>query len=168
MIRASSPIITRHCYRGDSMTRVLSAFRALILSGVIFVCLFATAQSQSPVTNDPPYYGPFNAVFLSGGDGLRKPLIKDDSILRADSPWSLYAWVRPKEALQSSTLVAGFGDPSEEFSRYLVFDPAHVILWMGQDNVLSGPASLAPGKWQLLAATFDGDQFRLYADGTQL
>ena len=152
------------------MTRILLVLRTLVLSGLIPISLVATAvpaHSQAPVTNDPPYYGPFNAVFLSGGDGIRKPLVKDDSVLRADSPWSLHAWVKTAEALQSPTLIAGFGDPSEEFSRYLALDSDRVILWMGQDNTLSGAASLAPGKWHLLAATFDGEQFRLYADGTE-
>ncbi len=153
------------------MTRVFPAFRTLILSGLIPICLIATsllAHSQAPVTNDPAHYGPFNAVFLSGGDGLRKPLRKDDSVLRADSPWSLHAWVRTAEALQSPTLIAGFGDPSEEFSRYLALDSSHLILWMGQDNILSGPSSLTPGKWHFLAATFDGEQFRLYFDGAPI
>jgi hypothetical protein len=153
------------------MIRVFPALRAVILAGLIplfFVATGVPAYSQSQVTHDPPYYGPFNAVFLSGGDGLRKPLVKDDSLLRADSPWSLHAWVKPTEALQSPTLIAGIGDPSEEFSRYLALDSDHVILWMGADNALSGPASLAPGKWHFLAATFDGDRFHLYSDGVQI
>ena len=99
------------------MTR---AFSPLILAGLISLGLIATAvrgNSQTTVTNDPPFYGPFNGIFLSGGDGLRKPLAKDDSVLRADSPWSLHAWVKPSETIQSPTLVAGIGDPSEEFSQ---------------------------------------------------
>jgi hypothetical protein len=145
-------------------------FRHLIEAGIILFCLLATslAYSQATVTNDPAFYGPFNAVFLSGGDGLKKPLKKDDSVLRADLPWSLYGWMKPEEALTAPALVAGIGDPSEEFSRYLALDGQHVILWMGKDNSLSGPAALAPGKWHFLAATFDGDEFRLYSDGTQV
>jgi hypothetical protein len=123
------------------------------------------ARSQTVVTNDPPFYGPFNASILSGGEGLTKPLGENDSVLRADSSWSLYVWIRPKEAPTGPTLVAGVGDPSEEFSRYLAFDSEQATLWMGKDNSLSGPALLAPGKWHFLAATFDGEQFRLYSDG---
>jgi hypothetical protein len=141
----------------------------LIASGLIAVCLIATcAHAQTPVTNDPPFYGPFSATFLPDGDGLKKTLVKTDSVLRADSPWSLYAWVKPEEAETSLTLVAGIGDPSEEFSRYLALDADHVILWIGKDNALSAPAVLAPGKWHFLAATFDGNDFHLYADGAQL
>ena len=115
------------------------SFRLLITFGMISICLMATAVrglAQAQVTNDPPFYGPFNAVFLPDGDGLKKPLLKTDSVLRADSPWSLYGWVKPAEALKTTSLVAGFGDPTEEFSRYLALDGEHLTLWMGKDNTL--------------------------------
>jgi hypothetical protein len=139
-----------------------------VMSSVLLVSTEVRGFSQTVVTNDPPFYGPFNAVFLPDGDGLKKPLVKNDSILRADSPWSLYAWVKPSDATHTLTLVAGFGDPMEEFSRYLVLDGDHLILWMGRDNSLSGTATLAPGKWHFLAATFDGEEFHLYSDGAQV
>jgi hypothetical protein len=153
------------------MNTMRPSSRRPIRSGVLFFCLLATAMAgyaQLPVTNDPPLYGPFNAVLLAGGDGLKKPLEKNDSVLRADSPWSLYGWAKFVGALNGPSLVAGFGDPAEEFSRYLAVDSEHVTLWMGKDNSLSGPVSLAPGTWHLLAATFDGQDFRLYSDGTEV
>ena len=146
-------------------------FRRLLRVGAISLCLLTSAvgsYSQTMVTNDLPLYGPFNAVFFPDGDGLKKPLRKDDSVLRADSPWSLYGWVKSAEPLKGPSLVAGIGDPAEEFSRYLAFDGEHVTLWMGKDNSLSGRASLATGKWHFLAATFDGEEFRLYSDGLQI
>jgi len=126
------------------------------------------AQSQVQPTNEPPSYGPFNATFLPDGDGLKKPIVKTDSVLRADSPWSLYAWVKSEEPTKSVRLIAGFGDPADEFSRYLALDDEHVILWMGKDSILSGTAALNPGKWHFIAATFDGEEFRLYGDGVQV
>ena len=138
---------------------------------MIALGLLATAvsgYSQTPVTNDPPFYGPFNALFFADGEGLKKPLAKDDSVLRADSPWSLYGWVKPTEALKGPSLVAGIGDPEDEFSRYLALDGEHAILWMGKDNGISGAASIPSGKWHFLAATFDVEQFRLYLDGVQV
>ncbi len=146
-------------------------FRRLIKGWMMcFLCLQATPSlySQTPVTNDPAFYGPFNAEFLAGGEGLKKPLREDDSVLRADSPWSLYCWLKPAQALKAPSLIGGIGDPAEEFSRYLASDGEHAILWMGKDNSLSGPAVLAPAKWHFLAATFDGEQFRLYSDGAQV
>src|SRR5580658_5253202 len=123
------------------MTTSFSAARFLISVGMISLLLMAItvdAQSQVQVTNDPAYYGPFNATFLPDGDGLKKILVKTDSILHADSPWSLYGWVKPAHALKSVSLVAGFGDPAEEFSRFIALDDEHLILWMGKDNGLSG------------------------------
>ncbi len=126
------------------------------------------SQSQSTVTNDPPFYGPYNALFLPDGDGLRKPLLKEDSVLRADSPWTLYAWVKPSEALKTSTLIAGIGDPADEFPRYLAVIDGRLSLWIGKENTLSSSASLAPDRWQFIAASFDGETFTLYADGAQV
>jgi Exo-beta-D-glucosaminidase Ig-fold domain/Glycosyl hydrolases family 2/Concanavalin A-like lectin/glucanases superfamily/Glycosyl hydrolases family 2, sugar binding domain/Glycosyl hydrolases family 2, TIM barrel domain len=127
-----------------------------------------SAFGQTPVTNDPPQYGPFNVVLLPDGDGAKKTLLKDDSVLRPDSPWTLSAWVRGEEPEKASSLVVGVGEPDEEFPRYLAVDGAHLLLWLGQDNVLSGGARLDPLKWHMLAATFDGTLFRLYNDGAQV
>ena len=153
-----------------SMKRVPPVFRVLIQVAMIVVGLISIAvrgYSQATVTNDPEFYGPFNGLFLADGDGLRKSLVKDDSVLRADLPWSLYGWVKPAEALKSPALVAGMGNPWDEFSRYLALDAELVILWMGKDNALSGPTTLVAGKWHFLAATFDGEEFRVYSDGVE-
>ena len=145
--------------------------RCMLQSVAISFCLLATVaggHSQVVVTNDPDFYGPYDAEFLPDGDGLRKPLRKEDSVLRADLPWSLYGWVKPVEAQQAPTLVAGVGDPADEFSRYIAFDSEHVILWMGIDNSVSGPAALGKDKWHFLAAIFDGQKFLLYSDGSEI
>ena len=94
--------------------------------------------------------------------------MKEDTVLQADAPWSLYAWVRMEEQPTAITLVAGVGDPGEEYPRYLAYDGAKLSLWMGKDNTLSGAATLATGKWHLIAATFDGSDFHLYSDGAQI
>ena len=133
------------------------------------ICVFAGAlRAQDPISNDPPQYGPFNGVFLSGGDGIRAPLAAHDSVLRADSSWSLYCWVRADEPIQNSTLIAGVGDTKEEYPRYLGADAHSIFLWIGQDNVLSAPVTLTPATWHLLAATFDGTQFRVFSDGARI
>ncbi|MGH9530591.1 MAG: hypothetical protein ACRD2S_11820, partial [Terriglobales bacterium] len=98
---------------------LFSRLRSLINAAMIGICLlaiaplgYAQAKPQSLRPNEPSVYGPFNGVFLAGGDGLEKPLAKDDDVLRADSPWSLYGWVKPAESLEAPTLVAGFGYPA--------------------------------------------------------
>jgi hypothetical protein len=139
----------------------------LAFVGLVACCALAgvsAAQAQM-VTNDPPFYGPYNAVFLPDGEGLKKPLAEHDSVLRADSPWSLYCWMRTEEPLKAPTLLAGIGNPNEEYSRYLGLNADKLVLRMGEDNSLSVSARLAPAKWHLLAATFDGKDFRLFSDG---
>src|SRR6266849_389051 len=104
----------------------------LALVGLLTCCALAGVAAQAQVvTNDPPFYGPYNAVFLPDGEGLKKPLAEHDSVLRADSPWSLYCWIRTEEPLKALTLVAGIGNPGEEYPLYLALDAARLVLWMG-------------------------------------
>ncbi len=138
----------------------------LVSVAVICLCLFSYGMAQTPATNDPPLYGPFNGIFLPDGDGLHKALLKDDSVLRADSVWSLYGWFRSDEETKTPMLVVGVGEPTEEYPRYLALDNGRVMLWGGKDNALSGPASFAPATWHFLAATFDGNEFHIYSDGS--
>jgi hypothetical protein len=157
------------------MFRLNGVFKcALDQAFVILVSLLTVAatsqnvQSQTTVTNDPPFYGPFNVVLLPDGDGAKKPLPKDDTVLHADSAWTLSAWVHAAEPVKSPSLIAGFGDPAEEYPRYLGMDARRLFLWIGQDNALSAEVSLDPAQWHLLVATFDGAQFHLYADGASV
>jgi hypothetical protein len=139
--------------------------------GIAFIFLFsvaATSFSQNAAATEPAYYGPYNAIFLPDGDGLRKPLAKDDPVLRADSPWSIYAWVKPAESSTTATVLAGVGDAADEFFRALSLDNGRVLLSIGKDNSLSASASFAPGSWHFLAATFDGETFALFSDGVKV
>jgi len=138
---------------------------------VVLIGIFLSAgrlPAQVAITNDPPQYGPYNGVFLQGGDGLKTPLSEHDTVLRADSPWSLYFWVRTDEPLQGATLLAGVGETTEEYPRYLSADAHSISLWMGKENNLSASVTLASAKWTFLAATFDGINFHLYSDGSQV
>jgi beta-galactosidase/beta-glucuronidase len=132
----------------------------------LFLAARTAAQSVIP-TNDPPFYGPYNGVFLPDGEGLRKLLIKNDTVTRADSPWTLYTWVNLDEAPKALTAVAGLGDPDAEYSRYLATDGNKLIFWAGKDNSLSVVAPLLPGKWQFVAVTFDGHEFHLFSEGSR-
>src|SRR5450432_1121624 len=149
----------------------LKFWRTALLLTTIAIFLLAAAVSspaQTPVTSDPPFYGPFNGLFLVDGDGLQKKLTEHDSVLRAESPWSLYCWIRTEETPNAQQLVAGIGDPNEEYPRYLGLDAGKVTLWLGKDNSLEATANLAPAQWHLLAATFDANEFHLYSDGQQV
>jgi Exo-beta-D-glucosaminidase Ig-fold domain/Glycosyl hydrolases family 2/Concanavalin A-like lectin/glucanases superfamily/Glycosyl hydrolases family 2, TIM barrel domain len=155
--------------RAATNSRVpLQAVRFLflfLLAGGFFI---TAIQAQFVPTNNPPQYGPYNAIFLRGGDGLHSQLTANDTVTRADSPWTLWCWVRFEEPIKAPTLVAGLGEITEEYPRYLSLDAGKVILWMGENNSLSGSATLAPGKWHFLAAAFDGKEFSIYANGDQI
>ena len=144
----------------------MRVFLALAFSAFLF-SVTSVAQSVIP-SNDPPFYGPYNAVFLPSGEGLKKALAKNDTVTRADSPWSLYAWIFPAEAPKGPTLIAGLGDPLAEYSRYLAVDGDKLLLWTGNDSSLSATASLSPGSWHFVAATFDGHEFRLFSGGNRI
>ena len=149
--------------------RIESPGTRWILALLVFalaVGLQGATQAQVSVTNDPAQYGPYNGNFLPDGDGLRIPIVNaHDTVLLADSPWTLYCWVKMSGLLQAPELVAGLGSTTSEYPRYLALDSGKVILWMGDGNQLSGSASLSPDAWHLLVATFDGDLFHLYSDG---
>ena len=154
--------------------------KSIVLSAAAVVaCLFlslnAKAQLDVPfstATNNPPVYGPYNGTFLTGGDGLEKKIMENDTVLDADAPWTLFAWVNPSEAPTDLELVAGFGSPEDEYSRYLALAPGKLILWGGQwgskTNSLEASVTLAPGQWHFIAASFDGQQFHLYSEGAQV
>ncbi len=148
---------------------ILAPWRLPVVFAVLTTCCLATLSSaQIPITNDPPSYGPYNAVLLAGGAGLKKTLVEHDTVLRADSSWTLYCWVRTDELPSGLSLIVGIGDVTEEYPRYLGVEGGKLIFWMGKDNSLTSSAALSVGNWQFLAATFDGDSFHLYSDGAEV
>jgi len=143
----------------------------LLAVGLLFCTPRSQAQVSVPyttVTNEPPVYGPYNGVFLPDGEGITKKLTESDTVLLADSPWTLFAWVNADEAVAKPTLIAGLGKPEDEYSRYLAIAPGKLILFGGKNNSLEASAIMGPAKWHLIAATFDGEQFRLFSDGAQV
>jgi Exo-beta-D-glucosaminidase Ig-fold domain/Concanavalin A-like lectin/glucanases superfamily/Glycosyl hydrolases family 2/Glycosyl hydrolases family 2, TIM barrel domain len=161
-LNGCSRIAMNHvCFLARRLTFCLSL---LLISG-FFV---GAVQAQFVPTNNPPQYGPYNAVFLRGGDGLRAALSATDTVLRADSPWTLWCWVRFEEPIKAPTLVAGLGETNEEYVRYLGLDEGRVTLWTGESNMLSGSATLSPGRWHMLAAELDRNEFSIYVNGEQV
>jgi hypothetical protein len=148
---------------------ILRGLSLTLLLALLTIVLFAPhACAQIPITNDPPFYGPYNAVLLSGGAGLKKTLVEHDTVLRADSSWTMYCWVRMESIPSAASLIAGLGETAEEYPRYLGVDSGKFIYWMGEDNSLASSALLTVAKWQFLAVTFDGTTFRLFSDGKEV
>ena len=142
----------------------VSGLNLLLTWGLFCLCGYA----QTSLSNDPPFYGPFNGIFLADGNGLVKKLGEHDSVLKPDSPWSLYCWVYLDHDVEGLTLVAGVGDPSEEYARYIGLSAGRMTLWLGDRSRLDTDVALHPMKWSLLAATFDGTQFHLFVNKREL
>jgi hypothetical protein len=160
--RISSALLSRVSATASKFFRRLLS---LVFAGGLVA---ASAGAQFVATDNPAQYGPYNAAFLRGGDGLRFTLSASDTVLRGDSPWTIWCWVRFEEPIHGPTLVAGLGEANEEYPRYLALDEGKATLWLGANNSLTAAALLAPGVWHLLAAAFDGKEFSIYANGAQL
>jgi hypothetical protein len=148
----------------------LFAFRfsfALSFFSLLLIALNVSAQIVP--TNDPPVYGPYNAAIMAGGDGVHRKMVEKDTVLRAESPWTMYGWVWVDAPVSGPQLVAGYGDVGSEYSRYIALEPGKLVMWAGPENSFSAAATLTPGKWQFVAASFDGQSvFRLYSEGAQV
>lgn len=64
--------------------RGVIALSPVPLIGLIFCAGIVSAFGQ--VSNDPPFYGPYNAVFLPDGAGLSNSLNEHDTVLHVDRP----------------------------------------------------------------------------------
>ncbi len=149
-----------------------TSLRTLLFFAAILVTLPLPARAQTyvtPTTNNPPHYGPYNAIFIQGGIGLTYPVRKHDTVQMASAPWTLYAWIKPNLPLASPALIGGLGSTSSEYARMLAASTHRVILWDGPDNSLRFPlpngAAFTPGSWHFLAATYNGHSFHVYVDG---
>src|ERR1700677_3196122 len=68
---------------------------------LIIMCpVFCLAQRPpaAPEPQPPPFYGPWSAFILPGGDGLHATLNGNDTILNPESPWTLPLWVNAEDA----------------------------------------------------------------------
>ncbi len=140
---------------------------AIFLFFLVFASV-AYAQEFTPTSAPPDVYGPWNAEILPDGLGVAAELDATDALLHAEASWTLVAWVNTTDATHATELIAGMGTPNEEYPRYLALTTGKAMLYLGERNTLSGGAQIRPGTWHLLAASFDGVEFRLYEDGEQV
>ena len=159
-----TPIVSTAPYRVLSLLLVKAAllgFFAAWLNGATLLWAERVLSAYPP-----PQYGPYNGLFLPDGLGLRVPLTDEhDTMLLPGTPWSMYCWFRADNLPTGRELVAGVGDVTGEYPRFLALEPGKLSLWMGKNNELSGPATLTAHAWHMIAAVFDGSTFHLYSDG---
>jgi hypothetical protein len=139
------------------------------------VCLLAAiaalpAHPQSSPATLPEkldVYGPYSGKFLLGGRGLADPLNPAEPILAAESPWTLSLWFIADRS-SMTTLLAGFGDPAAEDSRYLGLEAGKPVLRIGVANQVTAQTAVSGDDWHFLAASFDGATAHLFLDGNEV
>ncbi|HEY6927533.1 MAG TPA: LamG-like jellyroll fold domain-containing protein, partial [Steroidobacteraceae bacterium] len=126
----------------------------------------AKTLEQETSTN----FGPYNAVFLSGGIGIAQPLVPPGSLVsEAGAPWSFSGWLRVQHAGPGRVVVAGLGDVALAPAQCwcLVLDHGRLALELGAQTALGTSGSI-DNAWHAIAATYDGHLARLYLDGAEV
>jgi len=154
------------------MTCCIRFFRFFLIFSVIAVSSWTCLQADGQRVHDIDLkqlldYGPYAGKFLSGGRGLAKSISLTDPILEASSPWTMSLWFQVGHS-PVTALLAGFGDPSDEDSRYLGLKGGIPVLRFGVGNEVSAKAAINSEGWHFLAATFDGVAARLFVDGNEV
>ena len=160
---AVKPVSTLQIH--EKPRRLLFSSAARISGLALAYCMLACALGQHVASHDPTQYGPYNATLLPDGLGLRIPLNSQDTVLLPDAAWTLSCWFRMQDPAPGLELIAGVGNVSDEYPRFLALDTNRVVLWQGVNNEISAAVAMQPGEWHLLTATFDGATSHLYLDG---
>ena len=133
--------------------------------------LTLSATAAIGATVHPPTLhalGPYNATFLAGGIGLRRPLPATAPPLAAGAAWSITAWVRPAVQARGTVIIGGLGASRGGRCDCLALTDEHLELNFSGAPPLRTAVPLRPGTWSALAATYDGHVARLYVDGRQI
>lgn len=139
--------------------------QAASVSRMALLAASALALSLSGPAFGQQSWGPYNAEFPAGGDGLSRPLAgkAEGDVLPAGGAWSLHGWVQASEAPSGASLVAGLGDPRAG-GRYIIQSADGFGVVAGGAPVLV-KATVKPGEWRFVAAVSDGAKVTLYVDG---
>jgi hypothetical protein len=146
---------------------------AMICGSLAGVAPLQAQQRHNDTSEQLSVYGPYAGDFLLGGRGLEKPLSTEETVLEAESPWTLSLWFKGSASGPMTTLLAGFGDPAAEDSRFLGLRDGRPVLRLGVGNEVVGAATAgvsaaAADGWHFMAATFDGVTAHLYLDGNEV
>jgi beta-galactosidase/beta-glucuronidase len=141
----------------------------MIVLAAAFAATHAGADAQQVIPRSGTEYGPFNARFLEGGEGIDKSIDANDALLKGDASWTIMAWVRTGEIESDTVLLGGFGEPAHDDGRYLgLREGRAVLVTSAADPLVAAQKPIPANTWHLLAATFDAGVARLYVDGAQV
>src|SRR3954469_5816226 len=114
-------------------------------------------------------WGPYNAQFPAASDGLLKKVTQADIFApaggeQATQPFALSGWFKPSEVAPGRTPIAGIAGAQAGPGWFLCsVDGKFGFCGYGVEVV--SPLVLAADAWVHLAASYDGRQLTLYADG---
>lgn len=164
---------------------------AFVLAGALSAIQASSVFAQVPSIPQEAY-GPYNAVFLPDGPGLRKDLTaptpidgrtrmllkrfgldngaeSHDLFLSGAVPWTLTFWFHSTERLKGAVLIAGIGDPTAEDARFIGTEDNRLGLWMGTStkgrHLLAAEVPLSGSAWHFAALVGNGGTLTLYVNG---
>ncbi|OYQ37300.1 glycoside hydrolase family 2 [Niveispirillum lacus] len=118
-------------------------------------------------------FGPFDAEFPAGGDGIAKPKLEEKQSpgapVPANAPFTLYGWVQAEAAgAKGRTLLGGFATADGKAPAWFLALSDGKPAVLAGDTLITGGKALAAGQWAFMAASFDGSNIRLYVDGKEV
>lgn len=131
-----------------------------------------TPFGNSPIQTAVPFNSE-NIVYRLPSAGLPEGSVSvpvSDLPLHADEAWTMNLLVHPAFAPEDRTLIAGFGHDNQAgpgLGRYLAVFKDGIRFWAERCDVATN-SPLAVGQWQMLTATYDGNELVLYKDGQQI
>jgi len=134
----------------------------------VVLALVALSSGLAGAADVRANFGPYNATFLEGGVGLSRPLERESALLAPRAPWSITGWVRVSRERTGPIVIAAIGEPSALGCRCLLLQDARLAVAVGASQRLRSDATLTPGDWEAIAATYDGSTARLYLNGREI
>lgn len=95
--------------------------------------------------------------------------MKNSASLALSTGMTIEAWVKPTRTMSGWTTVVmkeQAGQQAYTLTANSSLNKPAVIPWIGGEKILTGGPKLIPGEWHHLAGTYDGQNQRLYVDGT--
>jgi lysophospholipase L1-like esterase len=134
--------------------------------------LIVLAALASAAAQAGSQWGPYNAEFPAASDGLLKKVTQGDAFDaaahgEASQPFSLGGWFKPSESAPGRTLIAGVTG-AQAGSGWFLCSVDGKFGFCGYGVEVISPLTLAPNAWVHLAASYDGKQMTLYANGAAI
>lgn len=142
-----------------------------LLCFLLLAAFAPVSQAQTAVEE----FGPYNVNVLRDGPALSKPMAGKNSLsghphqlFDGDGNWAISFWFLSTEPLAGKMLVAGYGDPLAQDSRYIAIEDHHPALWLGsaaQSGSLVVSGKIITDGWHFVAASAQAGLVKLFLDG---